>query len=361
MSEQRAMLAESVDRLFAELMADGMPAADDSSMTRLWQSVEALGLTDLFLAEEAGGFGGCWQDACTVFNLLGLHALPLPVGETLIAKKLLQEASATVVAGVMTVALCEDACLESADTDTGCLFSGTLREVPWGVYAERLLVACVHEGQDYLLVLESADASSTGQGRNEAEEPRDELVFQAAPVAARHVLPGCAEKLVLYSALLRSAQISGALEAALKLTVEYVNQREQFGRPLSKFQALQQQLALLAEEAAAVKCAAMAAGRSADLGDARFEIAAAKLRANRAVGLATSIAHQSHGAIGFTREHHLHYWTQRLWSWRTEFGNDRYWSNRLGTLILEEGADSFWQNLTARGDRSRAFSGSPAD
>jgi acyl-CoA dehydrogenase len=95
----------------------------------------------------------------------------------------------------------------------------------------------------------------------------------------------------------------------------------------------------------------MAASRCADLGEAGFEIAAAKLRANRAVGKATSISHQSHGAIGFTQEHQLHYWTQRLWSWRSEFGNDRYWSNRLGTQILEEGADQFWRNLTARGDR----------
>ena len=351
MNEQRAMLAESVDRLFGEMMAGGMPLVDDSGMIRLWQSVEALGLTDLFLAEDAGGFGGCWQDACIVFNLLGLHALPLPVGETLIAKKLLLEASAPVPAGVMSIAVCQDACLEPTDTDPGLLFSGTLKDVPWGALAERLLVACRHDDQEQLLVLHSAHASSITQYKNEADEPRDELFFQSVPVGAGHLLPGCVDRLNLYAALLRAAQISGALEAALKLTVEYVNQREQFGRPLSKFQALQQQLALLAEEAAAVKCAAMAAGRSADLGEAGFEVAAAKLRANRAVGQATSIAHQSHGAIGFTREHHLHYWTQRLWSWRSDFGNDRYWSNRLGTLILEEGADKLWQNLTARGDR----------
>jgi acyl-CoA dehydrogenase len=351
MNEQRAMLAESVDRLFSELMADGMPVVNDSSIGQLWQSVEALGPTDVFLAEEAGGFGGCWQDACTVFHLLGLHALPLPVGETLIAKKLLQEASATVPAGATTVALCQDARLESSDTGEGLLFSGTLKDVPWGLLAGRILVVCDCDGHEQLVLLPSANASSVRQHKNEAEEPRDELVFESAPITAQYLLPGGVNSLRLYAALLRSAQISGALEAALKLTVEYVNQREQFGRPLSKFQALQQQLALLAEEAAAVKCAAMAASRCADLGDASFEIAAAKLRANRAVGKATSITHQSHGAIGFTREHHLHYWTQRLWSWRSEFGNDRYWSNRLGTLILREGADQFWHKLTARGDR----------
>jgi len=349
MSEQRAMLAETVDRLFAELMADGMPGADLNGLSSLWQRIEELGLLDVFLPESAGGFGGCWADACVVFNLLGLHALPLPVGETLIARKFLLEAAVHAPAGIMTVAICEDAQLRP-DEAGGMSFSGKVIDVPWVGLAQHMVIACHHEGQDCLLLLAAEQGSSVKQRRNEADEPRDDVVFQEVPVVAA-VLPDCVDRLWLYAALLRSAQISGALEATLKLTVEYVNQREQFGRPLSKFQALQHQLALLAEEAAAVKCAAMAAARTADSGDAGFEIAAAKLRANRAVGEATSIAHQTHGAIGFTREHHLHYWTQRLWSWRSEFGNDRYWANRLGKLILAEGREKFWVNLTVRGDR----------
>ncbi len=349
MSEQRAMLAETVDRLFGELMADGMPSADFNVLSRLWVRIEELGLIDVFLPESAGGFGGCWSDACVVFYLLGLHALPLPVGETLIARKLLQEAALSVPIGIMTVAVCEEARLHATEAG-GLEFSGTIIGVPWGMLAQHLLIACHHNNQDQLLLLAREHCSSTNQHCNEADEPRNDMVFQDAPVIAA-ALPDCVDNLCLYGALLRSAQISGALETALKLTVEYVNQREQFGRPLSKFQALQHQLALLAEETAAVKCAAMAAGRTADKGDARFEIAAAKVRANRAVAEATSIAHQTHGAIGFTREHHLHYWTQRLWSWRSEFGNDRYWSNRLGKLILAEGTENFWSKLTARGDR----------
>lgn len=350
MSEQRAMLAETVDRLFGELMVDGMPGADLNGLSGLWQRIEELGLLDVFLPESAGGFGGCWADACVVFNLLGLHALPLPVGETLIARKLLLEAAVPAPAGIMTVACCEDAQL-SPNGSGDLLFSGAVTDVPWGSLAQYLLIACRVGHQDYLLLLAGKQCSSVSRRCNEADEPRDEMVFDRAPIIAAPVLADSLDRLKLYGALLRCAQIAGALEAALKLTVEYANQREQFGRPLSKFQALQHQLALLAEEAAAVKCAAMAASRNADLGNATFEIAAAKLRANRAVGEATSIAHQTHGAIGFTREHHLHYWTQRLWSWRSEFGNDRYWANRLGKLILAEGGEKFWINLTARGDR----------
>jgi len=350
MSEQRDMLADTVDGLFGELMADGMPGTQGDKLAAWWARIEELGLLDVFLPESAGGFGGCWADACVVFNLLGLHALPLPVGEALIARKLLSEASLPAPAGITTVALCEDGQL-LPDEGGNVVFSGVLPDVPWGALAQHVVVACHYDGQDHLLLLATARGSLVQGGSNQAGEPRDELAFQRATVIAAQVLPGCVDGLSLYGALLRSAQISGALEAVLKLTVEYANQREQFGRPLTKFQALQHQLALLAEEAAAVECAAMAASRNADTDGAVFEIAAAKLRANRAVGEATSIAHQTHGAIGITREHHLHYWTQRLWSWRSEFGNDRYWANRLGKLILAEGGGEFWVKLTARGDR----------
>jgi len=350
MSEQRVMLADTVDGLFGELMAEGMPGTEFDDLSGWWARIEELGLLDLFLPESAGGFGGGWADACVVFNLLGLHALPLPAGEALIARKLLLEASLPTPGGIMTVATCKDAQL-STDKDGNVVFSGTLTDVACGLLAQHLVVACHCDGQDHLLLMAAGLGSPVVGRSNQAGEPRDELVFQNAAIVAAQPLPDCVDNLRLYGALLRAAQISGALETALKLTVEYANQREQFGRPLAKFQALQHQLALLAEQAAAVKCAAMAAGRSADAGDAGFEIAAAKLRANRAIGEATSIAHQVHGAIGITREHHLHYWTQRLWSWRSEFGNDRYWSNRLGKLILAEGGENFWGNLTARGDR----------
>jgi len=342
------MLAETVDRLFEELMANGMPEMEHLGTSPLWQPIEDLGLTDVFLPESEGGFGGCWQDAFVVFHLLGLHALPLPVGETLIAKKLLREAAINSPAGTISIGSCTDAELSGDGAKT--LFSGRVSDVPWGGAVQHIVITCAADEREQLLLLDSAQGSLESRHSNEAGEPRDDMIFQNAVVSDLKSLPGGKDKALLYSALLRSAQISGALEGSLKATVAYVNQREQFGRPLSKFQAVQHQLALLAEEASAVKCAAMAASRSQDHDSAEFEIAATKLRANRAVGIATSIVHQAHGAIGFTREHHLHYWTQRLWSWRSEFGNDRYWSNRLGRQVLAEGAAQFWENLTARGD-----------
>ncbi|MDP4574259.1 acyl-CoA dehydrogenase family protein [Qipengyuania sp. G39] len=151
-------------------------------------------------------------------------------------------------------------------------------------------------------------------------------------------------------AFARTAQIAGALDAALGLAVAYVNERQQFGRPLGKFQAVQQSLATFACEAAAANCAAMGAAQALDRGDARFEVAAAKLRANRAVGIGTTVAHQVHGAIGFTREYGLHELTRRLWQWRSDFGGDAHWSGILGDAVIARGADAFWPDLTARTD-----------
>ena len=146
-------------------------------------------------------------------------------------------------------------------------------------------------------------------------------------------------------ALTRACQMSGAMQAAHDLSVQYTRGRQQFGKPLSTFQAIQQQLALFAEETAATNMAAIAACRAADRGDAEFEIASAKLRANMAVSTTTSVAHQVHGAMGFTSEYGLHHFTRRLWEWRSEYGNDRYWAGRLGALVAAKGAAGFWPAL----------------
>ncbi len=65
--------------------------------------------------------------------------------------------------------------------------------------------------------------------------------------------------------MLLAAKMAGALQAALDLSIEYTRQRQQFGKPLASFQAIQQQLAVFAEETAAANMAAAAAFRAADL------------------------------------------------------------------------------------------------
>ena len=351
MNELTHILAETVERLFRELMADGMPPFSDRAVfEQLWRAVEELGITNLFLTEDRGGFDGGWQDAFPVFKQLGRHAVPLPVGETIIAKRLLQRRNMLVPASAITIGTASNVTIQHDDHSRQWLFSGDVPSLPWGQTAPSALIHCNSNHQCHYVLLSTAQAASSTGSVNEADEPRDTLHFSDAPIIDSTVIDSDQHELVTAAALLRACQTAGALEAALELCVHYVQERKQFGRPIGKFQAIQHQLALLAEHCAAVSCAAQSACLAYDNGDAGFEIAAAKLRANRAVGECTSIAHQVHGAIGFTREHRLHYYTQRLWSWRSEFGNDRHWAGLLGKLVVQMGEAQLWANLTARSD-----------
>ena len=228
---------------------------------------------------------------------------------------------------------------------TDSVFNGVLRRIPWGRDVDH--VVAVMSGQLVLLPLASARIE---QNESPADEPRDDAIFTNVEVntaEARIDLRACA-------GLMRVGQISGAIDAALAMAIEHANSRKQFGRPLAKFQAVQQNLAVLACEAAAVNSAGQAAARARDrdaLGDgAGLELAAAKLRANMAIDTATSIAHQVHGAIGFTEEYPLHRLTRRLMGWRSEFGNDRYWAERLGNHVAGLGGTGLWHALTVRSD-----------
>jgi acyl-CoA dehydrogenase len=151
-------------------------------------------------------------------------------------------------------------------------------------------------------------------------------------------------------AFLRVAQSAGALDAALAMSIDYANTRVQFGKPIGQFQAVQQSLATFAVEAAAANIAGQGAALALDKGDALFEIAAAKLRCNMAIGTGTAIAHQVHGAIGFTQEYGLHILTRALTHWRSEYGNDRYWAGILGGLAVQDGGTGLWTEITRRSD-----------
>ncbi len=155
---------------------------------------------------------------------------------------------------------------------------------------------------------------------------------------------------LLDHALATTALIGGALQRALELSIEHANTRIQFGKPLGKQQAVQQSLALMAEEVAAVAVVAQAAARAREAGDAAFEIGCAKLRANRAAGIGGAIAHQVHGAIGFTQDYPLHHYTAKLVEWRSAYGHDAYWAETVGGFALGFGGTGLWQEITRLSD-----------
>ena len=158
---------------------------------------------------------------------------------------------------------------------------------------------------------------------------------------------------MLMGSAIRSVEIAGALETILALSVAYANERVAFERPIGKFQAVQQNLARLADETAA---AIAVAGSAADaiaaadqFDDGVFlEAVSAKIRTAEAAAEGAAITHQVFGAIGFTQEHVLHRFTLRMLAWRDDFGNESYWANELGKRAARRGADEFWPWVTSR-------------
>jgi acyl-CoA dehydrogenase len=351
MQDQRALLADTVEKLFLDLMSNARHhGAEQSTAVRasLWSAVEENGITALFDPQSEGGFGGGWEDAFVVLSRAGFHAVPLPIAETLLARRLLIEAGMPAPTGPIAVGDANTAVRPERGTAGRWCLNGVVSAVPWGNAVGHVVLALDNGGAAQLALVDSAEIRTGELQHTVAGDPLVDLQFEDSPVIA---LGQTRERLFDHAALMRTALIAGALECVLMLSVQHASERQQFGRPIGKFQAIQHALALLANETAAVRCAAVTACRAADVGDAEFEIAAAKLRANRAVGVATSIAHQVHGAIGFTQEHALHFSTQRLWSWRSEYGNDRHWERRLGACVARLGAQNLWPYLTARSDR----------
>jgi acyl-CoA dehydrogenase len=308
----------------------------------VWAAVADIGMPWIAVPEGVGGVGGTLGDALAVLHVAGRHAAPVPLAETsLLAGWLLAGAGLDVGHGPLAV-------VPGRRTDTlslkGSRLSGTAGRVPWGQAVDRV-VALVERDGSWLVVAVTPGAATTVEAHtNLAGEPRPTLSFHDAGVVALGPAPAGVdpEALRYRGALTRAALMAGALERMCEITVAYTGERRQFGRPVGRFQAVQQHLVTCAQQSAMVSMAAHVAGRQAAAGPARFEIAAAKLLADQAAGLATRAAHQAHGAMGMTQEYQLHHFSRRLWAWRDEYGNESYWSRRIGQAAVAAGADSLY-------------------
>lgn len=327
MSASRDLLVDTATSLFDTIDPTAGFAAG-------WARIADAGLPLLLVPEAAGGFGGDMGDLFAIMRIAGARALALPVGETIVAMAML--------AGMAP----PDQPLSFADGHHGQLhgdcYTGVLTAVPWG----RDVVGVVVRVADQLLHLDTSNAELT-EVHSLAGEPRDTMRFVNAPAKSG----ASTANLRQWGAFLRVAQCAGALDRALEMSIEHANSRQQFSKPLAKLQAVQQTLAVFAVEAAAVNSAGEAAAVAMDHGEAAFEIAAAKLRANQAIGIGTATAHQVHGGIGFTQEYPLHRLTRRLMGWRSEYGNDAFWGAELGRQAAALGPEGLWAEITRRGDR----------
>jgi acyl-CoA dehydrogenase len=352
-AEELELLAGTCGALFAAHGGDEQRA--ETWDTALWEALEESALTLVSVPEAAGGSGGTLREAAVVLASAGEHAAAVPVGETaVLGGWLLGAAGLPVPTGPLSASVAPES-FRVEETPEGWSVRGRLPRVPWGRTVARVAVAARTADGEVVLSLRPRNAV-VRPGANVAAEFRDDLDVETVlrPDDVAVIPAGAAAELRRRHALVRTVLLAGAARRALELTLRHIAEREQFGRSLGRFQAVQQQVAELAAEVTAIRAAADAAvelcsAEGVGSGRAGMAVAAAKVQAGRGAGVVARIAHQLHGAIGFTDEHPLRLATTRLWAWRDEAGDETEWAAELGDLALAAGAGGIWPLLVDGG------------
>jgi len=357
MDEAEQLVADAASRIFRDL---GDPqtinnAEGDSWRAPLWSALEEAGLTSAWVSDELGGAGAGIGAGFAVLRVAGEFAVPLPLAETLLAGWLLGQGEIMLPSGAMSVAPTRRVDKLTLGTD-GAL-SGTARAVSFAAEVEHLAVLAHGDDGPVVALVAIADCDCR-EGHNMAGEALNNVNFSGATPLQWSVLPAAinAQSLLMMGAATRAMQMAGALQTILEISVQYAEERVAFGKPIGKFQAVQHNLARLGEEAAAAIAIANSAAYTIEhmdgddgwAGDGVFlDVASAKIRVGEAAGQGGAIGHQAFGAIGFTKEHILHRFVQRLWAWRDDFDNEAIWAAELGRRVATKGSAGLLHSLTA--------------
>ena len=352
----------------AEQILSGGPTSHRKWDEETWWQLEDSGLTLVELPEDAGGGGGSLREAAEVVRVAGARSNRIPLAETaLVASWALHAAGLPVPpTGALTAAV-NPSRLTAARTGKGWKLQGTARRVAYVRVCERVILVADSDGGPVVLSVDPALATRTEKTRNLAGEPRESLTFERTLITDGAVVEEpVRQEIALRGGLTRIVLAAGAAQTVFDLVLRHVAEREQFGRPLSAFQAVQHLVAELAGEVQALTLGAEAAllslamperadrsapgGRAvglspAGLGHAQMAVGSAKVVSAQASGRIAAIAHQLFGGIGVTHEHPLHRSTTRLWSWREEGGTEGQWSDRLADRALDGSAPGLWQQL----------------
>ena len=287
------------------------------SPAALWAALEASGFPDALVSEAQGGAGLALSDVFELFELCGTHVVPVPLAETILARGLLASVRIERPAGSIALALAHAAS------------AGAIRctNVPGGWVADWVLA----QRQGECLLLPVAQAATTP-----AVFPLDATLEWSAAAVASATRAAGTHDLQALQACASAAQLAGALMSVFTRTLQYANERVQFGRPIGKFQAIQHQLAVLSEHAFAARMAAQIGCHADGCVPDRLRVAVAKARTSEAAVEVAALAHAIHGAIGFTAEYDLQLFTRRLHAWRQAGGSEGCWHGVLGQHVVHE-------------------------
>lgn len=346
------IVADTVARILTDL-ADPQTlnaAADRAWLTPLWQTLEENMLTKAWPSDKLGGAGLSFSEGCEIVSASGRFALPAPLVETMLAAWLLSQAELAAPDGALTIAPVRP--LDRIRRRDDGTLEGTARAVPFGGETDHIALHIAEPDAGVALV-RVRDCTVRPAASLSGDTRGDFTLDGVMPIAFAPCRLSATAWLQVGS-VLRSLQMAGALQAALSISVDYANERVAFGKTIGRFQAVQNNLARLAGEAAAATAAAGSAadalvGEPAHWDDGIFlETAAAKIRCAEAVESGMAIAHQVHGAIGLTREHVLHRFSLRAQDWSSDFGEPEYWAVLLGQRVARRGGDQVWALVASR-------------
>ena len=271
--------------------------ADTAPARKIWSQLGELGVTALVVDEDFEGLAAHPIDLVVACEGLGRWGVPGPVAESLAVAPILlrgDERSAALAAGdlIATVAL--------------------EPEVPRAVNAD-------FAG---LVLLASGDTASDGTAgtAHDSVDPTRRLFDVTAAGAP---WPADTALAYEYGALATAAQLIGAGQAMLDMSVAYAKQRSQFGRIIGSYQAIKHKLAdvHIAVELARPLVYAAALALAENSPDTPRDVSAAKAAASDAALLSARAALQTHGAIGYTAEHDLSPQLLRVQALRAAWGD----------------------------------------
>jgi acyl-CoA dehydrogenase len=305
-----AMLLDAATRLFTGEVTPEVIATLErgGDAAPLWSRLVDAGLTDALRPEALGGVGLSWASYFPLARAAGEFAVPLPLVETTMLRALFEAAPDGPIAIAPHV------------TREGAGWHAP--RVPHG--ASACWLALDMDGKALLVPLEGAQRSVQGLDAD--------ITLPLHPRGAVALPPGIA--LMEIGALAQSARITGALSRVLAMSLEHVTTREQFGRRIGAFQAVQHQLAQLAEAAhlASMACEMGFIGGPPSRG--ALLPALAKARCSALVPQGAAIAHAVHGAMGIACEFPLQIFTRALHAGRLAFGTESVWQERVGRELL---------------------------
>jgi 3-oxocholest-4-en-26-oyl-CoA dehydrogenase beta subunit len=365
--DQELIRSTARDVLDAHTATAGVAAvaADSAGFSAdLWKEMVELGWTGLAVPESYGGVGAGFLEACLLVEEMGAAQVPSPFLHTVACAAAAIERHGTAaqrerwLRGIVegrTVAYARAAPRggwgADGSTVTGetrgeeYVLDGAARFVPFAhVVDDLLVIASTGDGLTAFLV-DGAAAGITHE-RLDVVGPGAEhdVRFAGVVVAADRVLgevgggAAVAVTAAAFGAAATCAGMVGGAQRVLDMTVEYAKQREQFGRAIGAFQAVQHHCADMAIDVLTARFIAYeaiwrlaTAGASAD--ESAVTVSVAKSWVSDAYQRVCALGHQVHGAIGFTGEHHLHHYTQHATSAALAFGDGDFHADRVADAI----------------------------